>query len=224
MRKFIIVMSTALALLLILTACGAPTHTDVMATPSASDSALQMAIDDAEAKIAGLTAQLEEYERGERRTYDAGVAYSEPGFDQALVNCPDGLRVWPTEGAQVISRAINSEYAEVIAQCTAETYDESGAPVTSEWLLIHVAVSFTSESELGWVPLECCTEYTAENSHQATFPLKLGSDYGQDESVFLSTAGTDDAGNVLVSAPDGWSAAVKPEDVVYPPVGGDWLP
>ncbi len=224
MRKFIIVMSTTLALLLILTACGAPTHTDVMATPSASDSALQMALDDAEAKIAGLTAQLEEYERGERRTYDAGVAYSEPGFDQALVNCPDGLRVWPTEGAQVISRAINSEYAEVIAQCTAETYDESGAPVASEWLLIHVAVSFTSESELGWVPLECCTEYTAENSHQATFPLKLGADYGQDESVFLSTAGTDDAGNVLVSAPDGWSAAVKPEDVVYPPVGGDWLP
>ena len=96
------------------------------------------------------------------------------------MNCPDGMRVWPTEGAVAVSRAINSEYAEVIAQCTALSYDEDGAPSTSEWLLIRVAVSSVPESELGWVPLECCTAYTEENAGSVTFPLKLGADYGQD--------------------------------------------
>lgn len=174
-------------------------------------------------KIADLTAQLQEYERGERQVYDAGVAYSEPGFDQALVNCPDGIRVWPSEGAVTVSRAINSEYAEVIAQCTAVRYGSDGAPEESRWMLIRTAVSSMPESELGWVPLECCTEYTEENSHQAVFPLKLGADYGQGESRFVRVDGTDADGNVLVSAPGGWSAAVQPEDVVYPPVGGEWL-
>ena len=224
MRKAVIIMSTILALSLALTACGAPTQTDVMATPAASqDTELQMALDDANAKIADLTAQLEGYERGEREIYDAGTYYVEPEYTQALVNCPDGMRVWPTEGAVAVSCAINSEYAEVIAQCTALSYDEDGAPSTSEWLLIRVAVSSVPESELGWVPLECCTEYTEENAGSVMFPLKLGADYGQDESWFLSVAGTDEAGNVLVSAPGGWSDAVKPEDVVYPPVGGEWL-
>ena len=217
-------MSTALALLLVLTACGAPTQTDVMTTPTAGDSALQMALDDAEVKIADLTVQLEEYERGEREVYTGiGVIYSEPEYTQALVNCPDGLRVWPTEDAATVSHVINSEYAEVVAQCTAVRDNEEGVPEESQWMLIRIAVSFTSESELGWVPLECCTEYTEENSHQATFPLKLGADYGQNESWFMRVDGTDADGNVLVSAPGGWSAAVKPGEVVYPPVGGEWL-
>ena len=222
MRKLAIIMSTALALLA-LTACGAPAHTDVMTTPAAPDSALQMALDDAEVKIADLTAQLQEYERGERQVYDAGVAYSEPGFDQALVNCLNGMRVWPSEGAVTVSRAINSEYAEVIAQCTAVRYGSDGAPEESRWMLIRTAVSSMPESELGWVPLECCTEYTEENSHQAVFTLKLSADYGQGGSWFVRVDGTDADGNVLVSAPGGWSAAVQPEDVVYPPVGGEWL-
>ena len=181
-----------------------------------------MALDNAEVKIADLTAQLQECERGERRVYDAGVAYSEPGFDQALANCLNGMRVWPSEGAATVSRAINSEYAEV-TQCTAERYGPDGAPEASRWMLIRTAVSSMPESELGWVPRECCTAYTEENAGSVTFPLKLGADYGQDESWFLSVAGTDEAGNMLVSAPGGWSAAVKPEDVVYPPVGGEWL-
>lgn len=222
MRKLAIIMSTALALLALM-ACGAPTHTDVMTTPAEPDSALQMALDDAEVKIADLTAQLQEYERGERQVYDAGVAYSEPGFDQALVNCLNGMRVWPSEGAVTVSRAINSEYAEVIAQCTAVRYGSDGAPEESRWMLIRTAVSSMPESELGWVPLECCTEYTEENSHQAVFPLKLSADYGQGGSWFVRVDGTDADGNVLVSAPGGWSAAVQPEDVVYPPVGGEWL-
>lgn len=222
MRKLAIIMSTALALLA-LTACGAPAHTDVMTTSAAPDSALQMALDDAEVKIADLTAQLQEYERGERQVYDAGVAYSEPGFDQALVNCPDGIRVWPSEGAVTVSRAINSEYAEVIAQCTAVRYGSDGAPEESRWMLIRTAVSSMPESELGWVPLECCTEYTEGNSHEAVFPLRLSADYGQGGSWFVRVDGTDADGNVLVSAPGGWSAAVQPEDVVYPPVGGEWL-
>ena len=46
MRKLAIIMSTALALLALM-ACGAPTDTDVMTTPAAPDSALQMALDDA---------------------------------------------------------------------------------------------------------------------------------------------------------------------------------
>ncbi len=46
MRKLAIIMSTALALLALM-ACGAPTHIDVMTTPAAPDSALQMALDDA---------------------------------------------------------------------------------------------------------------------------------------------------------------------------------
>ena len=221
MRKLSNVMSTALVLL-VLMACGAPTHIDVMTTPAAPDSTLQMALDDAEVKIADLTAQLQEYERGERQVYDAGVAYSEPGFDQALVNCPDGIRVWPSEGAATVSRAINSEYAEV-TQCTAVRYGSDGAPEESRWLLIRTAVSSMPESELGWVPLECCAEYTEENSHQAVFPLKLSADYGQGESWFVRVDGTDADGNVLVSAPGGWSAAVQPEDVIYPPVGGEWL-
>ena len=79
------------------------------------------------------------------------------------------------------------------------------------------------ESELGWVPLECCAEYTEENSHQAVFPLKLSADYGQGESWFVRVDGTDADGNVLVSAPGGWSAAVQQGDVVYPPVGGERL-
>ena len=222
MRKLAIIMSTALALLALM-ACGAPAHTDVMTTPAEPDSALQMALDDAEVKIADLTAQLQEYERGERQVYDAGVAYSEPGFDQALVNCLNGMRVWPSEGAVTVSRAINSEYAEVIAQCTAVRYGSDGAPEESRWMLIRTAVSSMPESELGWVPLECCTEYTEENSHQAVFPLKLSADYGQGGSWFVRVDGTDADGNVLVSAPGGWSAAVQPEDVVYPPVGGEWL-
>lgn len=150
MRKLAIIMSTALALLALM-ACGAPTHTDVMTTPAEPDSALQMALDDAEVKIADLTAQLQEYERGERQVYDAGVAYSEPGFDQALVNCLNGMRVWPSEGAVTVSRAINSEYAEVIAQCTAVRYGSDGAPEESRWMLIRTAVSSMPESELGWV-------------------------------------------------------------------------
>lgn len=222
MRKLAIIMSTALALLA-LTASGAPAHTDVMTTPAAPDSALQMALDDAEVKIADLTAQLQEYERGERQVYDAGVAYSEPGFDQALVNCLNGMRVWPSEGAVTVSRAINSEYAEVIAQCTAVRYGSDGAPEESRWILIRTAVSSMPESELGWVPLECCTEYTEGNSHEAVFPLRLSADYGQGGSWFVRVDGTDADGNVLVSAPGGWSAAVQPEDVVYPPVGGEWL-
>ena len=222
MRKLAIIMSTALALLALM-ACGAPTHTDVMTTPAAPDSALQMALDDAEVKIADLTAQLQEYERGERQVYDAGVAYSEPGFDQALVNCLNGMRVWPSEGAVTVSRAINSEYAEVIAQCTAVRYGSDGAPEESRWMLIRTAVSSMPESELGWVPLECCTEYTEGNSHEAVFPLRLSADYGQGGSWFVRVDGTDADGNVLVSAPGGWSAAVQPEDAVYPPVGGEWL-
>ena len=222
MRKLAIIMSTALALLA-LTASGAPAHTDVMTTPAAPDSALQMALDDAEVKIADLTAQLQEYERGERQVYDAGVAYSEPGFDQALVNCLNGMRVWPSEGAVTVSRAINSEYAEVIAQCTAVRYGSDGAPEESRWILIRTAVSSMPESELGWVPLECCTEYTEGNSHEAVFPLRLSADYGQGGSWFVRVDGTDADGNVPVSAPGGWSAAVQPEDVVYPPVGGEWL-
>ena len=222
MRKLAIIMSTALALLALMV-CGVPTHTDVMTTPAAPDSALQMALDDAEVKIADLTAQLQEYERGERQVYDAGVAYSEPGFDQALVNCPDGIRVWPSEGAATVSRAINSEYAEVIAQCTAVRYGSDGAPEESRWMLIRTAVSSMPESELGWVPLECCTEYTEGNSHEAVFPLRLSADYGQGGSWFVRVDGTDADGNVLVSAPGGWSAAVQPEDAVYPPVGGEWL-
>ena len=118
-----------------------------------------MALDNAEVKIADLTAQLQECERGERRVYDAGVAYSEPGFDQALANCLNGMRVWPSEGAATVSRAINSEYAEVIAQCTAVRYGSDGAPEESRWMLIRTAVSSMPESELGWVPLECCAEY-----------------------------------------------------------------
>ena len=222
MRKLAIIMSTALALLA-LTASGAPAHTDVMTTPAAPDSALQMALDDAEVKIADLTAQLQEYERGERQVYDAGVAYSEPGFDQALVNCLNGMRVWPSEGAVTVSRAINSEYAEVIAQCTAVRYGSDGAPEESRWILIRTAVSSMPESELGWVPLECCTEYTEGNSHEAVFPLRLSADYGQGGSWFVRVDGTDADGNVLVSAPGGWSAAVQQGDVVYPPVGGEWL-
>ena len=182
-----------------------------------------MALDNAEVKIADLTAQLQECERGERRVYDAGVAYSEPGFDQALANCLNGMRVWPSEGAATVSRAINSEYAEVIAQCTAVRYGYDGAPEESQWMLIRTAVSSMPESELGWVPLECCAEYTEENSHQAVLPLKLSADYGQGESWFVRVDGTDADGNVLVSALGGWSAAVQPEDVIYPPVGGEWL-
>ena len=131
-----------------------------------------MALDNAEVKIADLTAQLQECERGERRVYDAGVAYSEPGFDQALANCLNGMRVWPSEGAATVSRAINSEYAEVIAQCTAVRYGSDGAPEESRWMLIRTAVSSMPESELGWVPLECCAEYTEENSHQAVLPQR----------------------------------------------------
>ena len=194
-----------------------------MTTPAAPDSALQMALDDAEVKIADLTAQIQEYERGERQVYDAEVAYSEPGFDQALVNCLNGMRVWPSEGAVTVSRAINSEYAEVIAQCTAVRYGSDGAPEESRWMLIRTAVSSMPESELGWVPLECCAEYTEGNSHQAVLPLKLSADYGQGESWFVRVYGTDADGNVLVSAPGGWSAAVQQGDVVYPPVGGEWL-
>lgn len=90
-------------------------------------------------------------------------------------------------------------------------------------MLIRTAVSSMPESELGWVPLECCAEYTEENSHQAVLPLKLSADYGQGESWFVRVDGTDADGNVLVSALGGWSAAVQPEDVIYPPVGGEWL-
>ena len=61
------------------------------------------------------------------------------------------------------------------------------------------------------------------NSHQAVFPLKLSADYGQGESWFVRVYGTDADGNVLVSAPGGWSAAVQQGDVVYPPVGGERL-
>ena len=212
MRKLSNVMSTALVLL-VLMACGAPTHIDVMTTPAAPDSTLQMALDDAEVKSG----------KREDGTIDAGVAYSEPGFDQALANCLNGMRVWPSEGAATVSRAINSEYAEVIAQCTAVRYGSDGAPEESRWMLIRTAVSSMPESELGWVPLECCAEYTEENSHQAVFPLKLSADYGQGESWFVRVDGTDADGNVLVSAPGGWSAAVQQGDVVYPPVGGERL-
>ena len=120
------------------------------------------------------------------------------------------MRVWPSEGAATVSRAINSEYAEVIAQCTAVRYGSDGAPEESRWMLIRTAVSSMPESELGWVPLECCAEYTEGNSHQAVFPLKLSADYGQGGSWFVRVDGTDADGNVLVSAPGGWSAAALP--------------
>ena len=115
-------------------------------------------------------------ELGEYAYYN--MVYTEPEYTQVIVNCPDGAVTSPVEYGFKCSHPMENEYAEVLAACHIKENAALKEPQET-WLLIRSGVWDASEGDIGWVPLECVTEYTAENMYTVTWPLLAdGVDYG----------------------------------------------
>lgn len=96
----------------------------------------------------------------------------DPEFNQAIVNCPEGILTSPVEPGLKCGHPMENEYVEVVAKCRVKANNELTDP-PEEWLLIECAAKDASEGSLGWIPAECAAEYTAENMDTVTWPLKV---------------------------------------------------
>ena len=106
----------------------------------------------------------------------------------------------------------------VVAQCMIKANARLTEP-PEQWVLIRRSVRDASEANLGWVPLECVTEYTAENMRSITFPLKVSSGEASWGSVSVSAPVAADAGDVEISYHSGGTATVPARDILYPTPG-----
>lgn len=150
-------------------------------------------------------------EMGEYAYYN--MVYTEPEYTQVIVNCPDGAVTSPVEYGFKCSHPMENEYAEVLAACHIKENAALKEPQET-WLLIRSGVWDASEGDIGWVPLECVTEYTAENMYTVTWPLLAdGVDYG-----FVSCS--DSSGSeVTVGYHGGGEATIPADCLLYPEPG-----
>ena len=130
-----------------------------------------------------------------------------------IVNCPDGAVTSPVEYGFKCSHPMENEYAEVLAACHIKENAALKEPQET-WLLIHCGVWDASEGDIGWVPLECVTEYTAENMYTVTWPLLAdGVDYG-----FVGC--NDSSGDLVVVGYHGGGTAEVPRGSLRYPTPG----
>ena len=209
--------------LLCCSACG--TEQIPPPTPTASPEQQSSEVLVLEARVAELEEELAaalesaanpQTQLGEYAYYS--MVYAEPEYAQVIVNCPDGIVTSPVEYGFKCSAPMENEYAEVVAQCMIKANAQLTEPL-EQWVLIRRSVRDASEANLGWVPLECVTEYTAENMRSITFPLKVSGGEASWGSVSVSAPVAADAGDVEISYHGGGTATVPAGDILYPTPG-----
>lgn len=154
-------------------------------------------------------------ELGEYAYYN--MVYTEPEYTQVIVNCPDGAVTSPVEYGFKCSHPMENEYAEVLAACHIKENAALKEPQET-WLLIRSGVWDASEGDIGWVPLECVTEYTAENMYTVTWPLKVDASAIDWNYGFVSCS--DSSGiEVTVGYHGGGEATIPADCLLYPEPG-----
>ena len=138
--------------------------------------------------------------------------------------------------------SLEGQYCLVLAQCIAGTENQWSSGGWNEfmddgWVLI---AFFSPEmpANLGWVPLECCTEYTEETKSQmrGAFSAREGAEvYDADGNASGRTARENDIYYIVDGAPDenglislGWvgtgmTVKLSAGDLIYPEVGLDYF-
>lgn len=154
-------------------------------------------------------------ELGEYAYYN--MVYTEPEYTQVIVNCPDGAVTSPVEYGFKCSHPMENEYAEVLAACHIKENAALKEPQET-WLLIRSGVWDASEGDIGWVPLECVTEYTSENMYTVTHPLKVDASAIDWNYGFVSCS--DSSGiEVTVGYHGGGEATIPADCLLYPEPG-----
>ncbi len=211
------ILALALALMCC-SACGvtqipAPTPPETPERESSEVLVLKARIAELEDELADANerAAHPQTELGEYAYYN--MVYTEPEFEQVIVNCPDGIVTSPVEYGFKCSAPMENVYAEVLAACLIKENAAIKEPQET-WLLIHCAAQDASEGNLGWVPLECVTEYTSENMYTVTWPLLAdGVDYG-----FVGC--NDSSGDLVVVGYHGGGTAEVPRGSLRYPTPG----
>lgn len=138
--------------------------------------------------------------------------------------------------------SLEGQYCLVLAQCIAGTENQWSSGGWNEfmddgWVLI---AFFSPEmpANLGWVPLECCTEYTEEIKSQmrGAFSAREGAKvYDADGKASGRTARENDIYYIVDGVPDenglislGWvgtgmTVKLSAGDLIYPEVGLDYF-
>lgn len=138
--------------------------------------------------------------------------------------------------------SLEGQYCLVLAQCIAGTENQWSSGSWNEfmddgWVLI---AFFSPEmpANLGWVPLECCTEYTEETKSQmrGVFSAREGAKvYDADGKASGRTAKENDIYYIVDGVPDenglislGWvgtgmTVKLSAGDLIYPEVGLDYF-
>lgn len=154
-------------------------------------------------------------EMGEYAYYN--MVYTEPEYTQVIVNCPDGAVTSPVEYGFKCSHPMENEYAEVLAACHIKENAALKEPQET-WLLIRSGVWDASEGDIGWVPLECVTEYTSENMYTVTHSLKVDASAIDWNYGFVSCP--DSSGSeVTVGYHGGGEATIPADCLLYPEPG-----
>ena len=154
-------------------------------------------------------------ELGEYAYYN--MVYTEPEYTQVIVNCPDGAVTSPVEYGFKCSHPMENEYAEVLAACHIKENAALKEPQET-WLLIRSGVWDASEGDIGWVPLECVTEYTSENMYTVTHSLKVDASAIDWNYGFVSCP--DSSGSeVTVGYHGGGEATIPADCLLYPEPG-----
>ena len=141
----------------------------------------------------------------------------DPEFNQAIVNCPEGILTSPVEPGLKCGHPMENEYAEVVAKCRVKANNELTDP-PEEWLLIECAAKDASEGSLGWIPAECAAEYTAGNMDAVTWPLKVD-ESKVDWGYGLVSLGSVEDGVAQIGYHGGGSKSMPPEDLLRPEPG-----
>ena len=208
--------------LLCCSACGAAqvSTPPPLATPEQQSSealVLEARIAELEDELAAANerAANPQTELGEYAYYN--MVYTEPEYTQVIVNCPDGAVTSPVEYGFKCSHPMENEYAEVLAACHIKENAALKEPQET-WLLIRSGVWDASEGDIGWVPLECVTEYTAENMYTVTWPLKVDASAIDWNYGFVSCS--DSSGSeVTVGYHGGGEATIPADCLLYPEPG-----
>lgn len=208
--------------LLCCSACGAAqvSTPPPLATPEQQSSealVLEARIAELEDELAAANerAANPQTELGEYAYYN--MVYTEPEYTQVIVNCPDGAVTSPVEYGFKCSHPMENEYAEVLAACHIKENAALKEPQET-WLLIRSGVWDASEGDIGWVPLECVTEYTAENMYTVTWPLKVDASAIDWNYGFVSCS--DSSGiEVTVGYHGGGEATIPADCLLYPEPG-----
>lgn len=163
-------------------------------------------------------------------------------FSQAIVTA-EKVYSQPDYGAEFYPYcSLDSQYCLVLAQCIAgdESQWSSGGWEEfwdNRWVLI---AFFSPEmpANIGWVPLECCTEYTEETKSQmrGAFSAREGAEvYDADGNASGRTVTENDVYYIVDGVPDenglvllswvgtGRTVRIDAGDLIYPEVGLDYF-